>query len=68
MKDIITSLGAEAGATRTAIKKWRQRGEVPGKWQLPILRLATAQGIEVEDTDFATPKSRKVKAKRRRAA
>lgn len=52
MKEVIASLGAEAGATRSAIKKWRQRGAVPPKYRFPILDVAQQKGIQVSRADF----------------
>lgn len=68
MKEIIATLGAEQGATRTAIKKWRQRGFVPPKYRLPILDLAEERGIHFDKSDFEFGKPRKVaKPSKRRA-
>jgi hypothetical protein len=65
MKEIIATLGAEQGATRTAIKKWRQRGFVPPKYRLPILDLAEERGIHFDKSDFEFGKPRKAKAPKR---
>jgi hypothetical protein len=61
MKQIIAELGAEQGATIEAIKKWRQRGEVPPKYRLPLLNIAKRRKLPLTERDFefkGTAKSR----------
>jgi len=67
MKEIIATLGVETGASRTAIKKWRQRGEVPPKYWFPMLKAAAGRGLPLGEGDFVFGKPRKA-AKRRKVA
>lgn len=69
MKEIIATLGAEHGATPTAIKKWRQRGVIPAKYWLKIFQTAVERGLPIDEKDLTTKKPPKPgkSAKKRKA-
>jgi bifunctional DNA-binding transcriptional regulator/antitoxin component of YhaV-PrlF toxin-antitoxin module len=46
--DVIDRVAASLGVGREARYKWRERGKVPGRWHLPILRKAAAQSLELD--------------------
>ena len=46
-QDQIDALAAELGVSYEARMKWRQRGHVPGKWHLRLMRLAERKGIRL---------------------
>lgn len=70
MKQIIVELSAElaAPASPEAIKKWRQRGEVPSKHRLPLLNLAKRRKLPLSERDFDFPPTKGTKPQKRRAA
>ncbi len=35
--DIVAETALRLGVSGDAIRKWRERGSVPGKWHLPII-------------------------------
>lgn len=59
MKEIIASLAVELndpGITAEAIRKWRERGNVPHRHRLPLMELARARCIQLSADDFKFPK------------
>jgi hypothetical protein len=40
------------GANQSAVSMWRARGGIPGKWHLPLLRLARERGVELSDEEL----------------
>lgn len=50
--ETIVSIGIALGATEEATRKWRERGHVPHRWRLPILREALKRGLSISDDDF----------------
>lgn len=55
MKEIILTLARDTGASTEAIKKWRQRGRVPPKHALEMLRIAKRRKLNLSDNDFRFP-------------
>jgi hypothetical protein len=55
MKEIILTLARDVGASAEAIKKWRQRGYVPPKRQLEMMKAAKRKNLRVADNDFRFP-------------
>lgn len=55
MKQIIVTLARDVGASTEAIKKWRQRGYVPPKRQLEMMKAAKRKNLRVTDGDFRFP-------------
>lgn len=55
MKEIILTLARDTGATTEAIKKWRQRGYVPPKHQVQMLKIAARKKLRLSDSDFRFP-------------
>ena len=55
MKEIIVTLARDTGASTEAIKKWRQRGYVPAKHALEMLRIAKRRNLTLKDADFRFP-------------
>lgn len=55
MKEIILTLARDTGASAEAIKKWRQRGQVPAKHALAMLRIAKRRKLALQDSDFRFP-------------
>jgi hypothetical protein len=50
--ELIDGIARDLGASAEARKKWRQRGCIPHRWRLPIIREAEKRGIEVPDDAF----------------
>ena len=44
---VIERIAASLGARGETRRKWRERGKVPGRWHLPILQKAKAEGLEL---------------------
>ncbi len=42
------------GANQSAVSMWRARGGIPGKWHLPLLRLARERDIELSEDELST--------------
>ena len=40
--------------TEKAVFMWERRGGVPGKWHLPLLRLARERNIELSEDELST--------------
>lgn len=55
----IKECGAIAGVSPEAMKKWFQRGGVPGKWHLPLLRVARENEIALSEDDLLSTTRRK---------
>lgn len=64
MKEIIALLGLEIGQTKAQMKKWRQRGGVPHRHRLKMLKTAERKGWPVSDSDFDFEPSLKSEKKR----
>jgi antitoxin component of MazEF toxin-antitoxin module len=45
---VIERIAASMGARGETRRKWRERGKVPGRWHLPILQKARAEGLELD--------------------
>lgn len=54
MKEIVSLLALEIGATKAHLKKWRQRGGVPHRYRLQMMQIATRKGwpVDVADLDW----------------
>ena len=53
--DLFGGTGAIAellGANKSAVSMWRTRDGVPGKWHLPLLRLARERGVELSEDEL----------------
>ncbi len=62
----IERIAAHMGVQREARYKWRERGKVPGRWHLPILQKARAEGFELDPealSDFR-PATRATRSRR----
>jgi bifunctional DNA-binding transcriptional regulator/antitoxin component of YhaV-PrlF toxin-antitoxin module len=44
---VVDRIAASLGARGETRRKWRERGKVPGRWHLPILQKAKAEGVEL---------------------
>ena len=44
---VIERIAARLGVRGETRRKWRERGKVPGRWHLPILQKARAEGLEL---------------------
>lgn len=66
MNPTVLDIAAAEGVTANALKKWRKRGKVPGKYHMQLLEAAQKQGLSLSIRDFGitAPKA----AKKRRAA
>lgn len=51
---IIKEIGTAQGVSSDALKQWKRRG-VPGKFRLPIVRLAAERGIAIPDAALDSP-------------
>jgi hypothetical protein len=40
---VVEAAARSLGVTAVALKKWRQRGSVPHRWRLPIIRSSNGQ-------------------------
>jgi hypothetical protein len=52
METEILTIARDLGVSVEARKKWRQRGCVPHRWRLPIIREAQKRGIELPQDVF----------------
>jgi antitoxin component of MazEF toxin-antitoxin module len=50
---VIDRIAAGLGVRRDARYKWRERGKVPGRWHLPILEKARAEGLDLDHEALA---------------
>ena len=41
-----------------AVFMWERRGGIPGKWHLPLMRLAREQGVELSEDELLSTTSR----------
>jgi hypothetical protein len=46
------ALAAQIGVSAAAVRKWWQRGAVPHRWRMAILRAAAARGIDARYDDM----------------
>jgi antitoxin component of MazEF toxin-antitoxin module len=63
---VVDRIAASLGARGETRRKWRERGKVPGRWHLPILQKAKAEGVELNPdalSDFR-PEARATKLPR----
>ncbi len=66
MNPAVLDIAAAQGITVNAIKKWRQRGKVPGKYHLQLIEAGQRQGLQLSGRDFGI--APKTTPKKRRAA
>lgn len=62
MNPTVLDIAAAEGVTANALKKWRKRGKVPGKYHLQLVEAAQKKGLQLSSRDFgvaASPKSKK---------
>jgi hypothetical protein len=57
MESEILTIARDLGVSAEARKKWRQRGCVPHRWRLPIMREAKNRGIDLPENVFDGVKS-----------
>jgi hypothetical protein len=50
--EFIATAAAELGAGAEAIRKWRERGKVPHRWRIPLLKAAKAKRKRLDDSIF----------------
>lgn len=65
MNPTVLDIAAAEGVTANALKKWRKRGKVPGKYHMQLVEAAQKQGLQLSSRDFgvgAPPKSKKRRA------
>lgn len=67
MNPTVLDIAAAEGVTANALKKWRQRGKVPGKYHMQLVEAAQKQGLQLSSRDFGIAAAPKPK-KRARAA
>lgn len=67
MNPTVLDIAAAEGVTANALKKWRKRGKVPGKYHMQLLEAAQKQGLQLSSRDFGPATASKPK-KRARAA
>jgi bifunctional DNA-binding transcriptional regulator/antitoxin component of YhaV-PrlF toxin-antitoxin module len=63
---VIDRIAASFGVHGETRRKWRWRGKVPGRWHLPILQKAKAEGLELNPdalSDFR-PETRATRSRR----
>jgi transposase-like protein len=67
MNPTVLEIAAAEGVTANALKKWRKRGKVPGKYHLQLVEAAQKKGLQLSSRDFGTAATSKPR-KRGRAA
>jgi hypothetical protein len=70
MKEIVSLLCGEIGATKAEIKKWRQRGMIPHKHRHEMIMTAQRKGwpVDLSDFDFKPSLKSEVPAWKKRMA
>ena len=43
---------SEFGVKQKALEKWKERGRVPYRWRIPILKAAAVRHISIAEADF----------------
>lgn len=46
------AIAALLNVSPDAVKQWKQRGDIPGKWHLTLLKLARERGIDLSSADL----------------
>lgn len=54
--ETIDALADDLGIKSEARRKWRERGQVPYRWRIPLLKLAVETGKPLAAEDFDPPK------------
>lgn len=67
MNPAVLDIAAAEGVTANALKKWRKRGKVPGKYHLQLVEAAQKKGLQLSSRDFG-PAAKPAPKKRARAA
>ena len=49
----LAALSEDTGATIEQVRKWRQRGKIPGEWWLPVAQAAPRRRILLSVEDLA---------------
>lgn len=49
----VQTLAEELPIKKETTTKWKQRGNVPSKWRIPLFQLSQAKGLALRLDDFA---------------